>query len=122
MTAEYSEWLKGVSQAKFELPMHILVDKEEQDRRAAVAKKKREDTQLATDEYFENVRRMEEKHHERIMAKVQAKHERDALFNQGAASAAEALQAKLQAENQRAKEIEMKSRKELKETYTRVKA
>merc|ERR1711974_269424 len=87
----------------------------------AVAKKRADADQMQT-EYFQGVRKMEQKHHERIMKKVNEKYHADQRFNEGRASAASDLQVKNEAEAQRQRQIELKSRRELKEMYGRVKA
>lgn len=121
MTAEYSEWLKGVSQAKFELPYHPVVDREEYERRIVAKGKKIEEFNKKSAEYYDGVKKMEQKHHDRIMRRFREKVEADEQFNAQTANAAEMLQVKLEAERERQREIALKSRQEVREMKDRVK-
>lgn len=121
-SAEYHEWLKTVSVAKFELPHHPVVSKEEQESRDLKLKVAKEDQKRTTSEYFEGVRQMEVKHHERIMRRLKEKTEKDAQFNAHQKSAAGALAAKLEAEQERQRQVEVKSRAELRTMYDRVRS
>jgi len=121
-TAEYREWLASVSQARFELPHHPVVDREEQERRIAEAKRRREEDRKSSKAYFEKVRQMEKKHDERIQRALDVKKQADDRYNADRGAAADMLASKLLAEQERQRAIAEKSREELREMYHRVKA
>merc|ERR1711904_400863 len=85
---EYNQWLQNVSQAKFKLPFHQVVHPEEKKRRAEAVKAKIEENQANTDKYFMNVKKMEAKHHARIMRSLKVKLKADQLYNEHHAEAA----------------------------------
>jgi len=119
--AEYAEWLVSVQKPKFALPPPYSFA-EDRERKAVIARQKAEDLKKTTNEYFQNVRKVQEKHHDRIMRKVDQKKRADAMYNDQQASGAEMLAAKLEAEGQRQREIALKSKQELRDMYDRVKA
>jgi len=122
MSSEYSEWLKSVSQARFELPSHTVVTREEQDRRNAEFNRRLEEDQQHQKQYYEGIRKMEQKHHNRIMRRLKEKQEADKRYNENQEAAADALAAKMEQERQRQRAISLKSQQELNEMKIRVKS
>lgn len=119
-SAEYMEWLNTVNHAKFELPYHPVVDAAEHQRRLDTKKHKVKEFNKESSAYFERVREMERKHHARIMRKVETRLEADREFNSHHEEAASLLAVKMEEQKQKQLEVAMKSRKEKKDMYKRV--
>lgn len=120
MSSEYSEWLESVSVKKFTLPT-AFVDHEDRNRRAAAQKERARQARKGQKTYLNEVKQMERKHHARIMGMVQERLEADRKFDEDHEAFAQSLVAKQEAERQRQREISVRSRKELKGIYQRVK-
>lgn len=121
-SAEYAAWLRTINQAKFELPFHVVVDQEEQERRDAALRQKIEDGKKASAQYFEEVQRMEQKHHDRVMQRLRKKLQADAKYNEGRAAAVNMKKTQMEAKKQMFEEIAANSRQEVKDMYAKVKA
>merc|ERR1712014_36349 len=59
---EYQHWLQTVSQPKFKLPFHHVVDPEEKQRRVLKLQERIAEDEVAQEAYFERIRQMEKKH------------------------------------------------------------
>lgn len=119
MSSEYSEWLRDVSVAKFTLPT-AHVDKEAKTRKAMADKQRMKQAQREQSAYFKEVKQMERRHHSRIMFKVKERLDADKRYDEEHEAVAKSLAEKGEAEKERQRAIELKSREELKNIYKRV--
>jgi hypothetical protein len=118
---EYKTWLESVQVKKFELPLITIVSQEEKDRRRERDKKRAEDFQKQSSVYIEGVRKMEQKHHERIMKRLKEKMDGDKAFNEAGAARDEIMAARREEEAQKRREIHQKTKQDLKDMYKQVK-
>lgn len=114
--------MQTVSQPKFTLPYHVVVSREEKEKRIAAVRDKTEGHKKMSNDYFEGVRKVEQKHHARIMRNLKKKLLADKMYDEEHAEAAIALEAKMEAERQKKREVELECRRELQQMYSKVKS
>jgi hypothetical protein len=119
---EYAQWLQTVSQPKFTLPYHVVVSREEKEKRIAAVRDKTEGHKKMSNDYFEGVRKVEQKHHARIMRNLKKKLLADKMYDEEHVEAAIELEAKMEAERQKKREVELECRRELQQMYSKVKS
>jgi len=120
MSAEYSEWLRDVSVARFVLPLRPS-DREERARQAELANQRVKDAAKEQAAYFKKLKEVEKFHHERIMGVVKERLEADKKYELEHEAVAKSQAAQREEQKQARREHEKKCRKELKDMATRVK-
>lgn len=120
ISSEYHSWLRSVSVASFHVPI-AEIDYERRARQAAVAEERTKVMRKQTADYQEEVKEMERKAQERIMARVKEKLEADKRYTQDHKDVAQTLAVQMSKRKEKEKAVRAQSRRELQEMYKRVK-